>query len=456
MVGRRVVCEGGYTRLAFAYVVQADDRDADGIGIPADGLTLNGGNIQTADGVSSILALGGPATGNATGHKVDGSIATAPAVGGLWIGSRPQDGEAYGAGEEIRVQLDFSQPVEVAGSPMLAIGVGGQTRQASFSSGAGQTLWFRYAVQSGDTDTDGISIAADALSLNGGSIRSAAATDADLDLGSRAIANAAEHKVDGSIATAPKVSSVGIRSSPQDGEAYGAGEEIRVWLNFSQPVEATGDPMLAIGVGGQTRQASFSSGAGQTLWFRYVVQAADRDADGISVAADALSLNGGSIRNAAGTDAERDLGGHAIVNAAEHKVDGSKATAPAVGGLWIGSRPQDGEAYGAGEEIRVRLDFSQPVEVAGSPMLAIGVGGQTRQASFSGGAGATRWLWFGYVVQAADRDADGISVAADALSLNGAASATRPGRTRSAISAAMPSSTPGSTRWTAARRPLRR
>ena len=417
--GAKSVCEGGYTRLAFAYVVQADDRDADGIGIPADGLTLNGGNIQTADGVSSILALGGPATGNATGHKVDGSIATAPAVGGLWIGSRPQDGEAYGAGEEIRVQLDFSQPVEVAGSPMLAIGVGGQTRQASFSSGAGQTLWFRYAVQSGDTDTDGISIAADALSLNGGSIRSAAATDADLDLGSRAIANAAEHKVDGSIATAPKVSSVGIRSSPQDGEAYGAGEEIRVWLNFSQPVEATGDPMLAIGVGGQTRQASFSSGAGQTLWFRYVVQAADRDADGISVAADALSLNGGSIRNAAGTDAERDLGGHAIVNAAEHKVDGSKATAPAVGGLWIGSRPQDGEAYGAGEEIRVRLDFSQPVEVAGSPMLAIGVGGQTRQASFSGGAGATRWLWFGYVVQAADRDADGISVAADALSLNG-------------------------------------
>ena len=31
--------------------------------------------------------------------------------------------------------------------------------------------WFRYTVQSGDTDTDGISIAADALSLNGGSIR---------------------------------------------------------------------------------------------------------------------------------------------------------------------------------------------------------------------------------------------------------------------------------------------
>ena len=423
--GWESACEGGYKRLWFGYVVQADDRDADGIGIPADGLTLNGGNIQTADGVTSILALGGPATGNAGEHKVDGSKATAPKVSSARIASRPQDGEAYGAGEGISVQLTFSQPVEVAGSPMLAIGVGGQTRQASFSGGAGATRWlsleFGYVVQAADRDADGISVAADALSLNGGSIRNAAGTDAERDLGGHAIANAGEHKVDGSKATAPKVSSARIASRPQDGEAYGAGEGISVQLTFSQPVEVAGSPMLAIGVGGQTRQVSFSGGAGATrwLWFGYVVQAADRDADGISVAADALSLNGGSIRNAAGTDAERDLGGHAIVNAAEHKVDGSKATAPAVGGLWIGSRPQDGEAYGAGEEIRVRLDFSQPVEVAGSPMLAIGVGGQTRQASFSGGAGATRWLWFGYVVQAADRDADGISVAADALSLNG-------------------------------------
>ena len=104
------------------------------------------------------------------------------------------------------------------------------------------------------------------------------------------------------------------------------------------------------------------------------MQAADRDADGISIAADALSLNGGSIRSAAGADAELDLGGHALVNAAEHKVDGSKATPPAVDGVGISSRPQDGEAYGAGEAISVWLNFSHQVEVAGTPMLAIGGG----------------------------------------------------------------------------------
>ncbi len=325
--GSKSVCDGGYKRLEFEYVVQADDRDPDGISIPADALTLNGGNIQTADGVNSILALEGLATRNAAGHKVDGSTAIVPEVNDVLIADRPQDGEAYGAGEEISVYLGFSHPVEVAGTPMLAIGVGGQTRQASpeYWPGHYMWLWFHYTVQSGDTDTDGISIAADALSLNGGSIRSAAGTDADLDLGDYAIVNAAEHKVDGSKATVPEVDDVLIADRPQDGEAYGAGEEIRVRLRFSQPVEVAGAPTLAIGVGSQTRQASVSGGGGESLWlwFRYTVQSGDTDTDGISIAADALSLNGGSIRSAAGTDADLDLGGHAIANAAEHKVDGS-------------------------------------------------------------------------------------------------------------------------------------
>ena len=65
-------------------------------------------------------------------------------------------------------------------------------------------------------------------------------------------------------------------------------------LNFSLPVEATGNPMLAIEVGGQTRQASLSDWWRDALWFRYAVQSADRDEDGISIAAGALNLNGGS------------------------------------------------------------------------------------------------------------------------------------------------------------------
>ena len=46
------------------------------------------------------------------------------------------------------------------------------------------------------------------------------------------------------------------------------------------------------------------------------------DADGIAIATDALTLNGGSIRSEDGADAVLDLGAHAITNAAGHRVDG--------------------------------------------------------------------------------------------------------------------------------------
>ena len=403
--------------VAFRYAVQSGDSDTDGISIAADALALNGGSIRSAAGADADLDLGTHAIVNALDHKVDGSMATAPQVSRVGITSRPQDGTAYGAGEAIRAYVEFSVLLEVAGNPMLAIGVGGQTRQASLSSRGRQTLWFRYAVQSGDSDTDGISIAADALALNGGSIRSAAGADADLDLGAHAIVNALDHKVDGSMATASQVSRVGITSRPQDGGAYGAGETIDVQVGFTVPLEVAGSPTLALALGSGARQASLSWSRDRTVAFRYAVQSGDSDTDGISIAADALALNGGSIRSAAGADADLDLGTHAIVNALDHKVDGSMATAPQVSRVGITSRPQDGEAYGAGEAIQAYVEFSVLLEVAGNPMLAIGVGGQTRQASLSSRGRQT--LWFRYAVQSGDSDTDGISIAADALALNG-------------------------------------
>ena len=405
------------TSVSFRYAVQSGDTDADGVSIGVDALSLNGGSIRSAGGTDAELGLGGHALVNATEHKVDGSKVTPPAVSALWIASRPQAGDTYGAGEEIEVELGFSQPVEAGGAPTLALEVGGQTRHASLSHSYSTSVLFRYAVQSGDTDADGISIGVDALSLNGGSIRSAVGTDAELGLGGHVIVNAADHRVDGSKVTPTAVSALWIVSRPHDGEAYGAGEEIEVQLGFSQPVEAGGAPTLALDVGGQTRHASLSSWGRESLRFRYAVQSGDTDADGISIGVDALSLNGGSIRSAGGTDAELGLGGHALVNATEHKVDGSKVAPTAVSGLWITSRPQDGEAYGAGEEIEVQLGFSQPVEAGGAPTLALDVGGQTRHASLS--SWGRESLWFRYAVQSGDTDADGISIAADALILNG-------------------------------------
>ena len=417
------VCEGGYKSLEFGYMVQAEDLDSDGIDIPATGLTLNGGRIQTINGGESILALAGSLTTGVGRYKVDGSIAAVPRVDAVRIYGSPPNGVAYAEGESIRAYVRFTTPVEVDGSPRLALRVGGRMRHGAYDGRGsnGRDLWFRYEVQPEDVDSDGISIEANALTLNGGSIRSAAGADADLNLSPEVIESGVGHKVDGSIAAVPKVTRVGIRERPPDGTAYRADEPIVAWVRFSVPVETSGRPTLALDVGGRTRRATFAYGSSDhtILNFRYVVQAEDRDADGISISTNALALNGGSIRSAAGANADLHLGTHAVENAAQHKVDGSIAAVPKVTRVGIRDRPPDGTAYRADEPIVAWVRFSVPVETSGRPTLALDVGGRTRRATFAYDSSDRTYLNFRYFVQAEDRDADGISIPTNALALSG-------------------------------------
>ena len=312
--------------LNFRYEVQRQDVDADGISIPANALSLNGGSIRSAAGANADLNLGTHAIENDPGHKVDGSVAAVPRVDYVRIYGSPPNGAAYAAGEQIEGQVRFSIPVEVSGRPRLALHVGGRTRHATLyrQSSDGRWLNFRYEVQPQDLDGDGISIPANALQLNGGSIRSAAGANADLSLGTHAIENAAQQKVDGSVAAVPRVERVWVSSRPPNGTAYAAGERIEGHVRFSLLVEVNGRPRLALNVGGRTRHATLYSQSSDGFWlnFRYEVQPQDLDQDGVSVPANALTLNGGTIRSAAGVDAELNLGAHAITNATDHKVDG--------------------------------------------------------------------------------------------------------------------------------------
>ena len=421
--GSTSVCEGGYKSLEFRYIVQAEDLDNDGIGIGTNGLTLNGGTIQTVNGADSILALGWPLHSGIARYKVDGSVAAVPRVDYVGVSSNPANGVAYAAGNRIEGRVQFSIPVEVDGSPRLALNVGGRTRYAILhrQSSDGRELSFRYEVQPQDRDMDGISIAVNALSLNGGSIRNAAGANAELDLGTHAIENAVQHKVDGSVASVPRVDHVGISSNPPNGVGYAAGDRIEGRVQFSIPVEVDGSPQLALNVGGRNRYATLyrQSSDGRRLYFRYEVQRQDADADGISIPANALELNGGKIRSAAGANAELNLGTHAIENSAQHKVDGSVAAVPRVSYVRIYGNPPNGVAYAAGEWINARVRFSIPVEVNGSPRLALNVGGRNRYAILHRQSSDGRELSFRYEVQPQDQDTDGISIPANALILNG-------------------------------------
>ena len=121
------------------------------------------------------------------------------------------------------------------------------------------------------------------------------------------------------------VSSVSVSSTPVGvvADTYVQGETIEVSVAFSEAVTVTGTPQLTItGGNSATYTADYYSGSsGTTLTFRYTVQAADADTDGISIAADALSLNEGTIKDASGLAADLT---HALVAAStSHKVDGS-------------------------------------------------------------------------------------------------------------------------------------
>src|ERR1041385_6116003 len=69
-------------------------------------------------------------------------------------------------------------------------------------------------------------------------------------------------------------------------------------------VTGTGTPHLALNIGGTTVQANYASGSGtSSLVFTYTILAGQTDTDGISINANALSLNGGTISDAAGNTA---------------------------------------------------------------------------------------------------------------------------------------------------------
>ena len=99
-------------------------------------------------------------------------------LGVLKIGvTSTANGGYYVAGDVIELTVTISGLVEVTGSPQLALDVGGETRQATYRNGSASVnkedsteLVFAYTVAAGDEDSDGISWATDALTLNGGTI----------------------------------------------------------------------------------------------------------------------------------------------------------------------------------------------------------------------------------------------------------------------------------------------
>ena len=312
----------GTDTLAFEYTVVERDSDENGV----DAFVPHGQDIRaTGTDIAYQPNPGGvtPTLGEDSNHKVDGSLfaadVTAPTVSSISIVDFPGPGDdnTYGAGEWIGVLVIFNESVLATGSPQVELDIGGTVRHAEYGiapsgmrpdSKARITphpgLIFGYTVQQGDSDSDGIAIGANKVTLNGGTIRDEAKNDAVLT--HAAVAADSGHLVRIPDTTAPTISTISITSDPGDDYSYVTGDVIEITVTFSEDVVVAGTPQLELNFydyGSANKQADYSSVNGAAVVFSYTLVAGDSASDGLRIRANQLTLNGGGIEDGAGNDA---------------------------------------------------------------------------------------------------------------------------------------------------------
>ena len=274
---------------------------------------------------------------NADGYgpavQATGTTAGAVSITGVALTSSPATGTTYDTGEDVVATLTFSRPVtfaEVGGNlPRLELNFGGTAKPAICAAARQQTaVACTYTVVFGDAASGGVAIAANKLTLNGGTIRLGSGGDANVDytvpLAHTALAADTDHKVDATSIIRPEVSSIALTSSPDISSTYGIGESVEATVTFDASVDISGTPQLELDFDGTGKAADCTAGTlPTTMTCSYDVAVNDTAPSGIAIAAN--KLTGGTIV-AAGTTTAADLDHVAVATDADHKVDGIRPT----------------------------------------------------------------------------------------------------------------------------------
>ena len=386
----------GAQALIFKYQVASGEIDADGI--TAESFFLGSATIKDKAGNetnANNLSIAHSDQSALASVYVDGKAPVIQSVSSV--------SSTYGSSDPIEIKVVFDEPVDVTGKPQLEVTVGGTTQYADYASGSGtDKLTFKYKVKAGDVDPDGIE--AKTLDLNSGTIKDKAGNDASQVLDSADQSSLAKVTVDGK---PPAVTSIG--ATP---DAYGHEKEIAFTVAFDKTVDVgtiSVRPLLKLTIAGQPKIATYDSGTGtDKLTFKYKVKAGDVDPDGI--AAKALDLNSGTIKDKAGNaynPADFDLEKVQQGDLAAVTVDGKSPV--------ITSIDATSGDYDLRDTIDLKVAFDESVDVTGQPQLKVIIGSATQYADYASGTG-TAQLVFKYKVEAGDVDRDGI--AAKALDLN--------------------------------------
>ena len=297
------------------------------------------------------------------------------------VASEPQSGDTYRLHETIVFTVSFSVPVELKPHGRLRLKVGldnpgggsGNSVEAVFSRltreqyptadtpqiSRARHMHFEYKVKLFDRDSDGVRIRSNALRLASGARIQNGEVGGDARLDHGGVGPFSDHKVDAR-ADVPRIEDIGVVSTPRlrwrnsrEADTYGEGENIRIEVEFDQPVHVEGEPTMALAVGdpcGSVCEARYESGSGtDTLVFAYLVLDVDFDRNGIAIPSNPIKVLDGDIRNDAGDEAHLSFGRKGTQSG--HKVDGSRAAGPYLS-------VEDAEAHEADREMEftVRLE----------------------------------------------------------------------------------------------------
>ena len=406
----------GTNTLLFRYTPIAGIDDADGIDLSA--VNLTSGTIKDSSGNDIDVTIPAVDTSSVLIDAILPSIisVTAPA------------NTTYLVGTTMDFSVLFSAAVTVTGAPSLAFETSDGTKAATYYlSGSGTTtLVFRYTVVSNDYDYDGITVNSP-LALNGGTIIDSNSYPSTLTF------------------TPPVTTSVLVDASPAlitsvtlpSSRTYGDGELLNFTVVFNKNVTISGTPRLTLNFGGTTVYANFQSGGGtNNIVFRKTVGSPDVDTDGIGLSSP-VGLNFGTIKDSNNIPATLTF---TVPNTSGILVD---SQGPAITLVSVPSN----NTYVTGQNLNFTVDYSEIVNVTGTPRLTLTIGSTTRYANYFSGSGSSS-LVFKHTVISNDLDSNGIAMAAavdnnagtiqDASSNNATTALTAPTLTAVLVDAILP------------------
>jgi hypothetical protein len=397
--------------MALANAVKVVQDAADGGNLPTNNdllaalTTLGIAGVTVANIAEMAREIGTAGTGGAdTLSELTNLMATVtsavPTVSSIVLSATGAQAGTLNIGDTVTATVNMSEVTNVSGTPQLALTIGGSVVQANYVSGSGSTaLVFSYTIASGRNDSNGISLPANALGLNGGTLTDVTGNNANLSTG--ALADNANFKVDTTDPTTPSIlrviDSVGNVTTDVAHNGKTDDTELVVRVNLANTGAAAGDSVQLLN--GTTNMASPVTLIGTNITAGFV-----------DIATPTLSNGTTYDFNAKITDPAGNVSAAATVN---HTV--TIDTAPSVSSLAISSATNaQNSTLNQGDVLTVTVNMNEVTTVTGTPQLALNIGGTTVQANYVGGTGTTA-LTFSYTIAANQTDTNGISLAANAL-----------------------------------------